>query len=223
MVDLEQHFHLLLGVLDLPEPQQHIFAEDLDGEKFLGSLVLSEVDFAGHAGAEHHGGMPVARSDREGLEGEAAPGAEGLFELLLLLPAPAPLLRRGAPLALGGPLDVYSASGIGYLAQYFCVGLIYGGLPATVYGFFLGYLNVPAHVYATVHVIMTLPWSFKFAFGLLNDCAPIGGYRRKPYMVIGWAICCAVLLRWQQESVRQGQGAAPETTPGRGPISVRPQ
>ena len=100
----------------------------------------------------------------------------------------------GAPLALGGPLDVYSASGIGYLAQYFCVGLIYGGLPATVYGFFLGYLNVPAHVYATVHVIMTLPWSFKFAFGLLNDCAPIGGYRRKPYMVIGWAICCAVLL-----------------------------
>ena len=83
---------------------------------------------------------------------------------------------------------MYSASGIGYLAQYFCVGLIYGGLPATVYGFFLGYLNVPAHVYATVHVIMTLPWSFKFAFGLLNDCAPIGGYRRKPYMVIGWAI-----------------------------------
>ena len=59
---------------------------------------------------------------------------------------------------------------------------------------FLGYLNVPAHVYATVHVIMTLPWSFKFAFGLAQHASAPIGYRRKPYMVIGWAICCAVLL-----------------------------
>ena len=40
----------------------------------------------------------------------------------------------GAPLALGGPLDVYSASGIGYLAQYSCVGLMKGGLPSVAAG-----------------------------------------------------------------------------------------
>ena len=72
---------------------------------------------------------------------------------------------------------------------------IYGGLPATTYGLFLGYLNVPAHVYATARVVMMLPWSFKFAFGLLNDTRPIGGYRRKPYMALGWALCALMLLR----------------------------
>ena len=39
-----------------------------------------------------------------------------------------------------------------------------------------------------------VPWSFKFAFGLLNDTRPLLGYRRKPYMVIGWACCSALLL-----------------------------
>lgn len=84
---------------------------------------------------------------------------------------------------------------VGFGAQYFAVGLIYGGIPATVYGVFLGYLNVPAYVYATVSVISMLPWSFKFFFGLINDTVPIMGLRRKPYMVIGWAFC-AVSLIW---------------------------
>ena len=39
-----------------------------------------------------------------------------------------------------------------------------------------------------------LPWSFKFAFGLLNDTRPLLGYRRKPYMVIGWSVCTLCLL-----------------------------
>ena len=41
---------------------------------------------------------------------------------------------------------------------------------------------------------MVLPWSFKFAFGMINDCVPILGYRRKPYMVIGWSFCTLALL-----------------------------
>jgi MFS family permease len=90
-------------------------------------------------------------------------------------------------------VNIFACRQAGYLLQYFAVGLIYGGLPATAYGFFLGYLSVPAHVYATVRVILVLPWSFKFAFGMLNDTRPIFHYRRKPYMVIGWA-CCAMML-----------------------------
>jgi hypothetical protein len=32
---------------------------------------------------------------------------------------------------------------------------------------------------------------------MLNDCMPIVGYRRKPYMVIGWSICSFMLaLIW---------------------------
>jgi hypothetical protein len=75
------------------------------------------------------------------------------------------------------------------------VGVIYGGLPSTIYGFFLGYLNVEGYVYATAATIVSLPWSFKFLFGAVNDCVPLFGYRRKPYMVIGWAVCALALLR----------------------------
>lgn len=82
----------------------------------------------------------------------------------------------------------------GFCAQYFAVGIILGGVSATTYPVFLGYLNVPAYVYATISVVTTLPWNFKFFFGLVNDTVPIRGKRRKPYMVIGWALCAAVLL-----------------------------
>lgn len=82
---------------------------------------------------------------------------------------------------------------MGLYAQYFVVGLVYGVLPGTLYGFYLGYLQVESHVYATAAQVIALPWSFKFLFGILNDCAPIKGYRRVPYMAIGWAICATAL------------------------------
>lgn len=91
-------------------------------------------------------------------------------------------------------LSVKGLARMAYLAQYFSVGLIYGGLPATTYGFLLGYLNVPSFVYSSCGTILTLPWSFKFFMGAMNDCVPICGYRRKPYMVFGWALCCAMLV-----------------------------
>ena len=82
----------------------------------------------------------------------------------------------------------------GYLAQYFAVGVVYGGLPATTYGFLLGYLNVPSYVYSACQTMLTLPWNLKFLFGALNDCVPICGLRRKPYMAAGWALCTAMLF-----------------------------
>lgn len=38
------------------------------------------------------------------------------------------------------------------------------------------------------------PWSFKLFFGVVNDTLPIGGQRRKPYMLLGWAFCGCMLL-----------------------------
>lgn len=106
---------------------------------------------------------------------------------------------KGGALASGEEVNIWAFRNIGFILQYFAVGLIYGGLPATVYGFFLGYLNVPGYIYATATVVTTMPWSFKVLFGLLNDCLPIQGYRRKPYMVFGWALCFVVLvaLSWK--------------------------
>ena len=96
--------------------------------------------------------------------------------------------------ATGPSLEMNRRARFGYLAQYLAVGLIYGGLPATTYGLLVGYLNVPSFVYATCSTILTLPWSFKFLFGAINDCLPIFGYRRKPYMAMGWAFCAAMLI-----------------------------
>lgn len=83
---------------------------------------------------------------------------------------------------------------IGFLAQYFSVGIISGGLPGTMYGVFMVYLNVPSYVYTTMSVVAMLPWSFKFFFGLINDTVPVFGLRRKPYMVLGWSMCAVVLV-----------------------------
>ena len=107
-------------------------------------------------------------------------------------PAEESLLDAPGRLQSGLPMQGHYR--FGYLLQYFAVGFIYGGLPATTYGFLLGYLNVPAFVYATSSTVLALPWSFKFLVGILNDCVPICGYRRKPYMAIGWSICCACLV-----------------------------
>ena len=48
--------------------------------------------------------------------------------------------KQGA-LAVGDPVDIWTMEYFGYLPQYFVVGIIYGGLPATTYGFFLGCNN----------------------------------------------------------------------------------
>ena len=42
----------------------------------------------------------------------------------------------------------------GLYAQYFAVGVVYGGLPQTMYGFFLGYLNVDAYAYAAATTVV---------------------------------------------------------------------
>ena len=112
--------------------------------------------------------------------------------------------EKDTSLSAIAPPNVFTLRNSGYLMQYFSVGLIYGGLPATAYGFFLGYLAVPAHVYATVKVILVLPWSFKFAFGALHPGLPLpfhsGSYakglcrvlrvlRRRLRVPCGWQVC----------------------------------
>ena len=90
--------------------------------------------------------------------------------------------------------NFYTWGNSGFLLQYFVVGLVYGGLPATLYPVLQLYLNVPGYVYGAARAMATLPWSFKAAYGALHDLVPIRGYRRKPWMAIGWTICGLALL-----------------------------
>ncbi|KAF1788555.1 Major facilitator superfamily domain [Phytophthora cactorum] len=67
-----------------------------------------------------------------------------------------------------------------------CRGVVYGMLPETVYPFMQQYLNCSGAQVAAAKELVILPWSFKVFYGIMSDCFPLFGFRRRPYMVIGW-------------------------------------
>lgn len=74
------------------------------------------------------------------------------------------------------------------LAAYFSAGfaLAYLGTPLGFY--MVTELDAPSAQQATVWTAMSLPWGVKVLLGLLSDCLPIGGLRRKPHLLLGWTV-----------------------------------
>ncbi|KAI9912014.1 hypothetical protein PsorP6_008974 [Peronosclerospora sorghi] len=107
--------------------------------------------------------------------------------------APADVLEDGA-LRPGGMPNLMSREYVGLLFQYAAVGLVYGMLPETVYPLMQQYLNCSGAQVAAAKELVILPWSFKVFYGIISDCFPIYGYRRRPYMFIGWVMCISMLL-----------------------------
>jgi len=72
-------------------------------------------------------------------------------------------------------------------ACYLLVGLLQGlsGPFTNVYPLDL---NASEAQQATISSLKSLPSTFKLAFGFMSDNVPLCGYRRKSYMLIGWAI-----------------------------------
>ncbi|RLN45600.1 hypothetical protein BBJ28_00016385 [Nothophytophthora sp. Chile5] len=107
---------------------------------------------------------------------------------------PDPTNIEGGALREGGAPSLTSKDNIGLIFQYAAVGLNYGVLPATVYPFLQQYLNATGSQVTTAATLVVLPWSFKAFYGVLSDCVPIYGYRRKPWMILGWVVCLIMLL-----------------------------
>ncbi|EGZ14382.1 hypothetical protein PHYSODRAFT_507393 [Phytophthora sojae] len=101
---------------------------------------------------------------------------------------------EGGALRAGGAINVWSREYIGIIVQYAAVGMIYGTLPGTVYPFLFNYLNMESTQVVSATVLLNLPWSFKLFYGMITDCVPIFGYRRRPFMIIGWTLCFIMLL-----------------------------
>uniref|UniRef100_K3WBP8 Major facilitator superfamily (MFS) profile domain-containing protein n=1 Tax=Globisporangium ultimum (strain ATCC 200006 / CBS 805.95 / DAOM BR144) TaxID=431595 RepID=K3WBP8_GLOUD len=101
---------------------------------------------------------------------------------------------EGGALRDGGAPRLFSRDYIGLVAQYAAVGLIDGVLPGVVYPFLQNYLNLDGTETTTAATLVQLAWSFKVFYGMLSDCFPIYGYRRRPYMIIGWAIAIVMLV-----------------------------
>ncbi|RHZ30887.1 hypothetical protein DYB37_012020 [Aphanomyces astaci] len=88
----------------------------------------------------------------------------------------------------GGALNLFSREALGLFMQYGAIGVIYGMIPTLSYPIFTVYLNLEGYQTAAYGVLVTLGWSFKVVFGMLSDVFPIFGYRRKPWMLIGWIV-----------------------------------
>ncbi|RLN71835.1 hypothetical protein BBJ29_004992, partial [Phytophthora kernoviae] len=101
---------------------------------------------------------------------------------------------EGGALRPGGMPVLTSKDNIGLLFQYAAVGIVYGMLPGTVYPFLQQYLNCSGAQVAAAKELVILPWSFKVFYGIISDCFPLFGYRRRPYMLIGWTLCVLMLL-----------------------------
>ncbi|GAB9476197.1 Folate-biopterin transporter [Globisporangium polare] len=113
--------------------------------------------------------------------------------LLLLQSLSAKSPPRSGALRAGRELQLLSKEALGLFAQYAAVGLVYGTLPNTIMPFFTYYLNMEGTTTTSARALLSIPWSLKVFIGILSDCVPIGGYRRRPYMVLGWAVASTCL------------------------------
>ncbi|KAF1334517.1 Folate-biopterin transporter, partial [Globisporangium splendens] len=102
-------------------------------------------------------------------------------------------LENGA-IREGEPPKICSRESLGLLAQYAGVGLVGGVLPGVIYPVLQNYLNAEGTIVVSATVLVQLPWSYKMFFGIISDCFPIFGCRRRPYMIIGWIFCCVMLF-----------------------------
>ncbi|KAF1795551.1 Major facilitator superfamily domain [Phytophthora cactorum] len=109
---------------------------------------------------------------------------------------------EGGALRSGSTPKLFSRQYFGLVAQYAGVGFIDGVLPNVIYPFLQNYLNLPGSQTTTAFVLVQMPWSFKVFYGIISDCFPIWGYRRRPYILGGWifAIIMLVILSLTPES-----------------------
>ncbi|KAF0704335.1 hypothetical protein As57867_007355, partial [Aphanomyces stellatus] len=104
-------------------------------------------------------------------------------------------LEDGA-LVEGGAVPLFSLEAFALFCQYGSIGIVYAMLPALNYPIFNFYLNMEGYQTASYGVLVNLGWSYKVIFGMLTDCFPIFGFRRKSWMIIGWslcALCCGIM------------------------------
>ncbi|OQR92298.1 Folate-Biopterin Transporter (FBT) Family [Achlya hypogyna] len=101
---------------------------------------------------------------------------------------------EGGALRAGGAPNYTSPEVLGLLAQYVCVGLIYGCLPNILYPVITGYYRLTGAQYNSAKTLLNIGWSLKAFIGMLSDCVPIMGYRRKSWMMIGWTCCLGFML-----------------------------
>ncbi|ETW03733.1 hypothetical protein H310_05109 [Aphanomyces invadans] len=108
------------------------------------------------------------------------------------------LLRKTPPSVassyVNGVPNLCHPKHIGLMITYAGVGILHGAFPRTVYPFFRMYLNMDGYQVAACTSIIDMAWSFKVFFGLVSDSVPVWGFRRRPYVLLGWLIALGFML-----------------------------
>ncbi|CAK4694383.1 unnamed protein product [Aphanomyces euteiches] len=104
--------------------------------------------------------------------------------------------QQTTSLASGDPLVLWSKDALGIVIQYTAVGILLHSISYLGQAFFGSYLQVDPTLVQTYAVIVGFGWYLKVFFGVISDCFPLMGYRRKSYMILGWAITfvCMVVM-----------------------------
>ncbi|GAX28400.1 hypothetical protein FisN_4Hh410 [Fistulifera solaris] len=98
------------------------------------------------------------------------------------------------PLNTPRALQLFRYENIAIPASYLVVGILQGMLRPLMNVWPLD-LGATEAQQTTLAQIATLPAACKIVFGFWSDNVPIAGFRRKPYMVLGWLLCSYVVAR----------------------------
>lgn len=91
-------------------------------------------------------------------------------------------------------LQLFRWENIAIPASYLVVGVLQGMLRPLMNVWPLD-LGASEAQQTTLAQIATLPAACKILFGFWSDNVPIAGFRRKPYMMIGWLLCSYMMAR----------------------------
>lgn len=83
-------------------------------------------------------------------------------------------------------LDPYNFSNFAIFMAYFVIGIVSRSHQTPVAYYLIYDLDCSSTEYSAYNTLHRLPWSIKPIFGMLSDGIPLLGYRRKPWLVIGW-------------------------------------
>jgi hypothetical protein len=103
-------------------------------------------------------------------------------------------LEPDGALRPGGSVSLRRRRTVGLLANYTAIGALYGGLNSAVVPFLSSYLQLEQYQVRAASTVLNTAWNFKAFGGLLTDSLRICGYRRKPYLIVGWLLCLVSLL-----------------------------
>lgn len=83
-------------------------------------------------------------------------------------------------------LNAFRKENIALIFSYLCMGfgLKFISIPLSFY--LIQTCNASSTQIGVLLTLKHLPFSFKIFYGLLSDSMPVLGYKRKPYLIIGW-------------------------------------